>query len=514
MNGDLGQRLYQIIPALYRIRDNGDLLDYFAAMGSLLDRFQATLQQRLIDNFPDTPPDDSPACQEWLIPYFAQLLDVRLVSPSARARRAEVANAVRWRQGKGTLRVIEEIAQQLAGLEMVVHEGWRRVAITPRLNIPRIPATTYGYAQDAPLDYPGLAARHPGLPAATVDFRCPSGAVAAIPDQPGGQYSSVDGITHHWRQASWHGTPCWPGSYEDVSLHTVDFRDSDYLRGHFHPRKVLLYSAPPAGYFTPGMVGVTWNDPPGGAFLDRIEIIEEDGITTYRNKTWGTEHFVPVPVNGIIHLGQGGGGAGDPDFHTWRFEGLVLRNTVQVENGRIELEGCAARTVEVSSIDASAPVLSARGVLFKNIHATQGLIRLEYGTVLNQILCENIQASDCLLLGRISKQEVPPDPPDSGCVRYSRVLPDQATGGMSLSHGTRIEPELFNRTFGQRSCGVLHPACARVIRHGAEDSGEMGAYHDWHLSLLSEAVVDKLHEYLPVGLQAVVIPDARLLDMP
>jgi hypothetical protein len=31
---------------------------------------------------------------------------------------------------------------------------------------------------------------------------------------------------------------------------------------------------------------------------------------------------------------------------------------------------------------------------------------------------------------------------------------------------------------------------------------------------LAEAMVDKLADYLPVGLQAVIIPDQRLLSMP
>ncbi len=50
--------------------------------------------------------------------------------------------------------------------------------------------------------------------------------------------------------------------------------------------------------------------------------------------------------------------------------------------------------------------------------------------------------------------------------------------------------------------------------HGAEDGAEMGAYHKDQLSLLHEAVVDKLADYLPVGLQAVIIPDQRLISMP
>ncbi|GAB4191974.1 MAG: hypothetical protein Tsb002_21290 [Wenzhouxiangellaceae bacterium] len=511
MNSDLGQRLYQLVPALYRNRDNGDLSAFFGAMGELLNAFEATLEQRLADHFPDTPLDGSATCQEWLIPYFAELLDVRLVSPTASGRRAEVARAIAWRQGKGTLRVVEDIAQQLAGLEIVVHEGWQRVARTPRLNQPRLPATAWGYSQDAPLAWPGLAARHPGLPAATVDLRCPAGAVAAPPGASGTQTSTVDGATHHWRQASWHGAPCWPGSYEDPSRRTVDFRDSDWRRGHYHPRKLLLYAAPPAGFFLPGVAGVAWNDPPGANFLDRIEILEEDGLTIFRNKRYGQPGYQPVPVSGVVHLGQGL--PNDPDFHRWRFEGLVLRNTLRLDSGRVELLDCAVRRIEVASADTVQPVVQARSLLVRSLAVPAGLVQLEYATVLSQTQAARLQCSDCIFLDRISGA-APPAAPDSGCIRYSRISADQATGGLSIHHSTRDVPVMFNQTFAQRSCGVLHPACAASISQGAEDGGEMGAYHDRYYSQLPQAVTDKLHDYLPVGLEAVIIPDPRLLEMP
>ena len=73
---------------------------------------------------------------------------------------------------------------------------------------------------------------------------------------------------------------------------------------------------------------------------------------------------------------------------------------------------------------------------------------------------------------------------------------------------------MFSTQFGERGCGVLHPATPAAIRQGAEDGGEMGAYHGDYLTLLAEALVDKLQDYLPVGLDAVVVPDERLLSMP
>lgn len=506
--------LYQIVPAVYRARDTGSLKQYFKTCELLLDQIQATLRQRLADNFPDNPLDGTPACQDWILPYFADLLDVRLVSPLVKGRRDEVANAVRWRQGKGTLWVIEEIAEAIGQLEIVLQEGWKRVATTARLNTPRIPATSFGYDQDLPLMPPALAARHPGLPAVTVDFRCPSGAVAADSSNPAAQRSTVDGDTHIWRQASYHGTSCHPNSYEDVSRRTVDFRDADWRVGHYHPDRILLYTVPPLGLFDPKAPRVNWSESPSAAFLNVIDVITETNTTTYRNKTYGTESFVPVSVRRAIRLGQVPAGVGDPDFHTWRFEGLILENRMELDSGRVELVDCAARQVEVHSIDLDTPVLTARGCLIQDIQTARGLGQLEYCTVLRTTMTEVLWASDCIFLGRIRKDHPTPMAPHNGCVRYSRIRRDQDLGGLRFIMITRQTPVMFSVQYGDRGCGVLHPAAPAAIRQGAEDGGEMGAYHGDYLSLLAEAVVDKLQEYLPVGLQAVVIPDPRLLDMP
>ena len=506
------ETLYQIVPAVYRNRDTGDLKKFFEGSGLLLDQFYATLIQRLADNFPDNPVDGSPACQDWLLPYFADLLDVRLVSPTVKGRRDEVANAVRWRQGKGTLRIVEEVAESVGQLEVVLHEGWRRVATTPRLNTPLIPATSFGYPNDVPAQPPSLAARHPALPAVTVDFRCPSAAVESESSVPGSQQSTVDGDTHVWRQASVHGAPCYPGSYEDVSRRTVDFRCGDWRVGHYHPKRVLLYTVPPAGFFQPGLPRVNWAEEPSPAFLELIDIVTEGNVTTYRNKTFGTENFEPVRVRRTVQLGQTGGALST--FHTWRFEGLIIENSIQLGAGRIELDTCAVNRLAVQSIDKDEPVVDARNCLFRILRAPRGLVRLEYCTVLEDALTEVLQASDCIFLTAIHKDHGSTVPPDSGCVRYSRVIKDQLVGGMEFTEETDKQPVMYSTVFGERGCGVLHPATPRAIKRGAEDGGEMGAYHQDHLSLLAEAVVDKLADYMPVGLDAVVIPDPRMIDMP
>lgn len=510
-----GHNLYQIVPAVYRNRDNGDLLKYLQGCGLLLDQIHATLVQRLADNFPDNPIDDSPACQDWLLPYFAELLNVALVSPSVRGQRDEIANAIRWRQGKGTLRVIEEIAQAISQLEIVLQEGCKRVAMTPRLNVPLLAVRSYGYTEEPGVAFPSLAARHPGLPAVTVDFRHASGAVATDINNPAAQTNTVDDESYIWRQVSHHGVPCHPGHYDDVSRRSVDFRNSDWQYGHYHPRKILLYSVPPAGFFRPEQPSVFWNEIPNAEFMRYIDVIQEADTTTYRNRTFGTEAFVPVRVRRVIKLGQVADGVGDPNHHTWRFEGLVFESKIEADSGRVELDTCAARRVEVHSIDELIPVITVRRCLLKEVQAARGLVQLEYCTVLTKALCEVIQASDCIFRCLIRKDH--PTlmiPPAQGCLRYCAIKRKQEQGGMRFTHIRRDLPVMFSAVYGQRGCGVLHPATAPSIRHGAEDGGEMGAYHDDHLCLLHEAIIEKLHEYLPVGLQAVVIPDPQLLQLP
>lgn len=511
----LGDQLYEILPALYRTRDEeGDLRAYLDACGVLLDQFHATLRQRMADNFPAPAEEGGAACQEWLIPYFAALLDVRLVSPTAEGRRAEVANAVSWRQGKGTAAVVEAIAEAVAQLEVVMHEGWQRVATTPRLDMPLLPASSYGATGEVQAQ-PQMAARHPGLAAVTPDLRCPSRAIASDAANPAGRYSKIEGKTYLWRQASRHGVPCYPGSYEDISRRIVDLRESDWRVGHFHPRKVLLYTLPAPGFFPKNHPTVNWSDPPNAAFLEHIEVIEEDGRTIYRNRSLETGSFMPVKVRHIIRLGQTPTGVGDADFHTWRFEGLVLDNLVELDSGRVELERCAARRIEAQAIDTAVPLIDARGCLFKHLQAARGLVRLDACTVLEETNSETIQASACIFLDVIRRYHPPVYlPPQEHCLRYSRVTPDQDLTAINHYAMTTAEPVMFSTIFGERGCGVLHPASPVQVTRGADDGGELGAFHDRYLSLLAEAVVDKLRDYLPVGQQAVYIPDPRMVDMP
>lgn len=551
MSPDYSARLLEWLPAHWRERDDtGDLKRLLAVYGELLDALHATIEQRRNDSFPDLDPDGA-HCQPWLLPYFAQLLDVRLVSPDEAGRRAELADAVAWRQRKGTRPAIEAIAEAVGRFEVEIQEGWKRVAIAPRIDRALLPETAYG---EEPIPVPATAAmraRHPGLPAATVDLRHCSRAVQCEANNPGAHHSHFPGLADPvpWRQAERHGVPCRPDSYQDVSRRTVDLRTPDWRRGLYHPRRVLLHLPPPEGFFALGHKTMNWSSLAGTVaealaaaqtdWADGECILCRGGDIEFeiRRTRWNGAELplialraltpVPLRLRGVIDLDQPA---------VYRFENFWLDNRVVIRHGAARLVGCAARQLRVTTAELDAPVIEARACLFKKIEAARGLVRLEYATVLDTLLAERLEASDCILLPALRKDTVDDDVPAAGCLRFSRLfhippepLPDDpefindpvwvAQGRRSTlrCHAatcTTAAPLFWSDAFGQPGCAVLHPDCHPAIQSGAEDGGEMGACHDYRHVLRRRAVLDKLQEFLPVGMEAVLIADDTLACLP
>ena len=149
---------------------------------------------------------------------------------------------------------------------------------------------------------------------------------------------------------------------------------------------------------------------------------------------------------------------------------------------------------------------------------------MEYCTVLGDIRYDRLQASDCVFTAAMESLEENGLVSSNDCIRYSRIPPavlalqnDQAL--LRFPFCTSDQPVFFNTRFaeaitGQPGCGVHHPSGPKSIRFGAEDGGEMGAYHQWLYCLQTEAVKDKLLDYFPVGMEAVLVPDTHLHQLP
>ncbi|MBN1655972.1 MAG: hypothetical protein JXA30_19550 [Deltaproteobacteria bacterium] len=248
---DAAVQLWRALPAVYRDSDNGDKesrgdLDRFLeGFARVLNQLRKTLEQRLDDVSPLT-------CQTWLLPYSADLLDVRLVSPDLDGQRQEIAKAIAWRKRKGTVGAAVEIAEAVGQMPIIAFEGYRSVATTPRVGLREPTMRELGE-----LDWPKIPntpahwSARPGTPAVTVDFRELSRPKRVNDDDPTplsikSRFGEQEIRWQH--EAAPHGIPPYLNGYQDISMRTVDVRDSNYKQGHHHPKRLRLYTPIPEGF--------------------------------------------------------------------------------------------------------------------------------------------------------------------------------------------------------------------------------------------------------------------------
>jgi hypothetical protein len=366
---------------------------------------------------------------------------------------------------------------------VLVHEGWKRVVVTPRVPLstpPEIVADRRKLLVDK------------SLPMGTVDFRYYSRRIAA-----------TDGST--WLQANPHGVPCFPRSVEDLSARTPDLRTPTWRTGHTHPSRVLIFTVPHAGFFPPG-----WEHGPlpSGGVLSRT----------------GGVLFGTQDVESAAH-------------EVFTIEDCIIEGTLHVKSGGIRLVRCAVRNLVVDTqvmvdqdlIPTGAPPLSATDCLFETVQSS-GIAQLTFCTVLKTFQAPRAWTSDSLFAGTFTVPK-PAEPwhkdaqghydgtPESA-IRYSRVPPAVLTRdlvgnppklldfGAYRSIGDR--PFFSASEFAVPGSAVLLPLSGPAIEAGAEDGGELGAYHHRGHATHARAVLDKLRDSLPVGQVAVVIPDSKL----
>lgn len=139
-------RLYELLPAIYRIRDQEQgepLRALLAIINEQVDVVEADIA-RLYDNwFIET-------CEDWVVPYIAELIGYRPIreagesgettTAQGKARnkilipRREVANTIRYRRRKGALALLEVLANDVAGWPARVVEYGTLLNQTQSLN--------------------------------------------------------------------------------------------------------------------------------------------------------------------------------------------------------------------------------------------------------------------------------------------------------------------------------------------------------------------------------------------
>jgi hypothetical protein len=144
-----GKKLFDLLPALYRLKDariaqsqglsQGPLEAILGVIAEQLEVVEGDLNQLYNDQFIET-------CAPWVIPYIGDLIGyqpangvntvngVTGLNPQVTSSRAEVAHTISYRRRKGTILVIEQIARDVTGWGAHAVEFFRVLADTQYMN--------------------------------------------------------------------------------------------------------------------------------------------------------------------------------------------------------------------------------------------------------------------------------------------------------------------------------------------------------------------------------------------
>ncbi len=141
-------RLYGLLPAIYRIRDAEQGEPLRALLGILeeqMEGLEADVDGLYADLFIETS-------AEWVVPYIGDLLGVRQLhtveSGGIYSQRAFVANTLRYRRRKGTLAMLEDLARDVTGWGAHAVAFFELLGWTQNLNHLRFQTTPNPYARD------------------------------------------------------------------------------------------------------------------------------------------------------------------------------------------------------------------------------------------------------------------------------------------------------------------------------------------------------------------------------
>ncbi|WP_223645139.1 hypothetical protein [Corallococcus sp. EGB] len=145
--------LYSHLPALYRVVDMAEgtrepkkslaprgveeLYKFLRILAAPIARTRQSVEELHADLFIDKSAD-------WVLPYLADMIGMRLVFPDAASNRRDVRGTVGWRRRKGTPTMLEEMAGDLSGQLAVTREGWKRILLAQDLDLYRPERTVAG----------------------------------------------------------------------------------------------------------------------------------------------------------------------------------------------------------------------------------------------------------------------------------------------------------------------------------------------------------------------------------
>jgi hypothetical protein len=122
------EKLWGLIPLIYRTEDTIEIGSH-GPLRQIVERIgrQAAVVRRSIDRLWEDQSIES--CDDWVIPYIAELLGTRLVSTrDPRGMRIDVAKTMYYRRRTGKVATIQEVAADITGWQVVVVEFFKRIA--------------------------------------------------------------------------------------------------------------------------------------------------------------------------------------------------------------------------------------------------------------------------------------------------------------------------------------------------------------------------------------------------
>jgi hypothetical protein len=183
------------------------------------------------------------------------------------------------------------------------------------------------------------------------------------------------------------------------------------------------------------------------------------------------------------------------------------------------INGQATANLSDSILDATDPsgvaYVASLDLTTKQPHAG-GALTLQGCTVVGKVYASLLTlVSDSLIWARLSPADVAASPPlwsaplwaarkQQGCVRFS-YLP---AGSITPRRFQCVEqaagspqPLFYSLRYGDPGYAKLAPSSDDAIRRGADDGGEMGAFHFLLAPLRETDLRVRMQEYLPVGLE-------------
>jgi hypothetical protein len=205
---------------------------------------------------------------------------------------------------------------------------------------------------------------------------------------------------------------------------------------------------------------------------------------------------------------------GGPQPHFAGYPALLVESSglqVEVQRsivGGLRISTAATANLSDSILDAGDPT----GIAYAGLDGSSagGSLTLQACTIIGKIHASLFALiSDSILWAGLASGDnwsapVLADRKQAGCVRFSylppgSVVPRQFKCAGASSGG--LPPSFYSLRYGDPGYGKLLPSTDKSIRQGADDGGEMGAFHFVLAPQRENDLKVRLQEYLPVSLE-------------